>query len=78
MIPGLDRGFIYRGETGKDTGGGTLAVQPMVEGPSGPVLLDELVGPNFAILSKCTIFAGMDGFGIGGGLAAARRMHRND
>ena len=62
MISGLDRGLVYRGETGRDAGAGTLAVQPTVEGPSGPVLLDEIIGPNFAILSRRAGVGGADGF----------------
>lgn len=51
LIPPLERGLIDRDATGrKSNGAGTLAVQPMVEGPPGPMLLDELTGPNFVLL----------------------------
>ena len=52
LIPGLERGFVDGSEAGKSTGAGRLAVQPKVDSPSGPVLLDEVIGANFAILSS--------------------------
>lgn len=53
LIPNLEDGLIDRG--GK-RGAGSLSVQPTVQMPangrSGPILLDDLIGPNFAVLSR--------------------------
>jgi 3-(3-hydroxy-phenyl)propionate hydroxylase len=58
LIPNLDGDLFYRDGNGKGVGAGSLAVQPMVQGPSGAVLLDEIVGDNFAILSRRPLPAG--------------------
>ena len=52
LIPNLDGDLFYRDGNGKGLGAGSLAVQPKVQGPSGAVLLDEIVGDHFAILSR--------------------------
>jgi 3-(3-hydroxy-phenyl)propionate hydroxylase len=56
LIPPLDRGLVYCDPNGKKgEGAGTLAVQPLIEQASGAVLLDQLTGPNFAILSPAPL-----------------------
>jgi 3-(3-hydroxy-phenyl)propionate hydroxylase len=53
LIPPLQHGLIDRDATdGKSMAAGTLAVQPLIEQASGTVLLDELTGPSFVILTR--------------------------
>lgn len=56
LIPPLEHGLIWRDATGrKGIAAGTLAVQPLIARASGRVLLDELTGPRFVILTRAPL-----------------------
>jgi 3-(3-hydroxy-phenyl)propionate hydroxylase len=52
LIPNLNDGLIDRDAGKTKRGAGSLSVQPKVDRAAGAVLLDEIIGPNFALLSR--------------------------
>jgi 3-(3-hydroxy-phenyl)propionate hydroxylase len=52
LIPNLNAGLIDRDAGTTTRGAGSLSVQPKVDRAAGAVLLDEIIGPNFALLSR--------------------------